>query len=184
MTVPKEFALLAERIEVPDPEDCGPHMRALNENQRRYVCALGVFGNNQGIAYQWAFGIEKVKVGQASASRLGAQQKIKDAIKEHYQGRLHVLGPALAAERILEALGPTNTDMKLALKAVELASNIVPGFKAATAHEITVKHEYSLSELESKRIALEKELGIKALPNPNVIDAEFTEVDDDLKDLL
>src|ERR1035437_9648646 len=101
-----DINLLGERVEVPHLDDCGPAMRALTEKQRRYVCALGVFGNSMGVAYQWAAGITNKEVGRASASRLGGQQKIKDAIKEHYQGKLHVLGPALAAERILEALGP------------------------------------------------------------------------------
>lgn len=174
---------LGGRVQIPDPEDCGPHMRALNENQRRYVCALGVFGNHMTAAYQWAYGVKDTSAN-AAAPRLGAQQKIKDAIKEHYQGKLHVLGPALAAERILEALGPTTTDMKVVMKAIELASNIIPGFKAATAIEMTVKHEYSLSDLEKRRAELEKELGIVALPNPNVIDAEFSVVDDDLADLM
>ena len=188
MAIPDHLSLLAARIEVPDHEECGPHMRALNENQRRYVCALGVFGNNLTVAYQWAFGVEKKNVAQVNSSRLGSTQKIKDAIHEFYQSRLHVLGPALAAERILEALSFTNTDLKIAMKAVEVASNVIPGFKAATAIEMTVKHEYSLVDLEKRRGELEHELGIvSALPNPNIIEAEFEVVIvdcDGIEDLL
>ena len=81
MAIPDHLKLLMERIKVPHVEDCGPHMRALNEKQRRYVCALGMFGNHKTLAYQWAFNLSNADSANAAAPRLGAQQKIKDAIK-------------------------------------------------------------------------------------------------------
>lgn len=183
MALPEQLAILADRIRVPDVSECGPAMKALTENQRRYVCALGVFGNHKTAAYEWAFGCQ-TNSANAAAPRLGKQDKIKRAITEYYQDDLHIIGPALAAVRILEALGPENTDLKLALKAVDLASNIVPGFKAATVHELTVKHEYSLAELEERAARLTEALKLPELPAPNIIEAEYEEVDPDLADIL
>ncbi len=177
---------LGARVEVPDIEDCGPAMRALNENQRRYVAALGVFGNHQTWAYQWAYGVTNPGSAKVGASRLGAQEKIKAAINEHYLDKRNKIMPAMITDSLLELLGPTNTDDKAKLKAIQLAIDIVPGMKAAVQMELTVNHKLSLPELEAKARRLQEQLKLPQLPELPVIEAEYVEVaiDDDLADIL
>lgn len=180
---------LGDRVEVPHVDECGPAMRALNENQRRYVAALGVFGNNQTWAYQWAYGADNPRSAQVSGARLAAQDKIKAAIQEHYLDKRTSIMPAMITDALLELLGPTNTDDKSRLKAVQTAIDIVPGMKAAVQMELTVKHKLSLPELEAKARRLQEQLALPQLPeqpavNEAVIDAEYAEVDPDLADIL
>lgn len=178
---------LGARVEVPDIDECGPAMRALTENQRRYVAALGVFGNNQTWAYQWAFGVEKRGSANSASARLGKQEKIKAAINEHYLDKRTRIMPAMITDTLLELLGPTNTDDKSRLKAAQTAIDIVPGMKAAVQMELTVHHKLSLSELEAKARRLQEQLKLPQLPETpegEVVDAEYEEVDDDLADIL
>lgn len=176
---------LGDRVEVPHVDECGPAMRALNENQRRYVAALGVFGNNQTWAYQWAYGSENPRAAQVSSSRLATQDKIKAAINEHYLDKRTKLMPAMVTDTLLELMGPTNTDDKSRLKAVQTAIEIVPGMKAAVQMELTVHHKLSLPELEAKARRLQEQLALPQLSEQPVLDAEFNEVpDDDLADIL
>lgn len=174
---------LGARVEVPHIDECGPAMRALNENQRRFVAALGVFGNNRTWAYQWAYNLDKPASANSAAARLGNQDKIKAAINEHYLDKRTSIMPAMITDALLELLGPTNTDDKSRLKAVQTAIDIVPGMKAAVQMELTVKHKLSLPELEAKARRLQEQLQLPQLP---VIDttAEEVPVDDDLADIL
>jgi hypothetical protein len=175
---------LGQRVEVPTLDECGPAMRALTENQRRYVAALGIFGNNQTWAYQWAYGQEKSDSAKVGASRLGAQEKIKAAINEHYLSKRTTIMPAMITDGLLEMMGPTNLDEKSKLKAYQLAIDLVPGMKAAVQMELTVTHKLSLPELEAKARRLQEQLKLPQLPEPEVIDVDYAEVDDDLADIL
>lgn len=176
---------LGERVQVPSKSECGPAMRALNENQRRFVAALGVFGNNRTWAYQWAYGSENAKSAQVASSRLHDQEKIKAAINEHYLDKRTTVMPAMITDTLLELMGPQNLDDKSKLKAVQLAIELVPGMKAAVQMELTVHHKLSLPELEAKARRLQEQLALPQLPEQPIVDAEFTEVtDDDLADIL
>lgn len=176
---------LGQRVEVPHHDECGPAMRALTENQRRYVAALGVFGNNQTWAYQWAYGSDNPRAAQASSSRLAVQDKIKTAINEHYLDKRTQIMPAMITDALLELMGPTNTDDKARLKAIQTAVELVPGMKAAVQMELTVKHKLSLPELEAKARRLQEQLKLPQLPEQEVIDVDFSEVSSEgIEDLL
>lgn len=177
---------LGERVEVPAKDECGPAMRALTENQRRYVAALGIFGNNQTWAYQWAYGNENPRSAQVSGSRLGSQEKIKAAINEHYLDKRTQIMPAMITDALLELLGPTNTDDKSRLKAVQTAIDIVPGMKAAVQMQLEVSIKQTVPELEAEIRRIQERLSLPQLPAPSqVVDAEYAEVfDDDLADIL
>jgi hypothetical protein len=58
-------------ISVPPVEVLGPAMRALNERQRSFVCALAVYGGEQGEAYRAAgYQVTERWSARACASRL------------------------------------------------------------------------------------------------------------------
>lgn len=180
---------LGERVEVPNVNDCGPAMRALSEKQRRYVSALGIFGNNQTWAYQWAYGSDNKNAAQVSSSRLGQQEKIRAAINEHYLDKRTRIMPAMITDSLLELLGPTNTDDKAKLKAIQLAIDIVPGMKAAVQMQLEVSIKQTVPELEAEIRRIQERLLLPQLPELpaplQVIDAEYAEVfDDDLADIL
>lgn len=175
---------LGARVEIPALDECGPAMRALTENQRRYVAALGIFGNNQSWAYQWAFGCDKPRSANANSARLAAQEKIKAAINEHYLDKRTRLMPAMVTDTLLELMGPTNTDDKSRLKAVQTAIEIVPGMKAAVQMELTVQHKLTIPELENKIRTIQERLALPKLPEQQVIEAEYEVVDPDLEDIL
>lgn len=178
---------IGDRVEVPGIDECGPAMRALTEKQRRYVAALGTFGNHQTAAYQWAFSVEKVASANAASSKLAAQDKIKAAVQEFYLDKRTRIMPAMITDGLLEMMGPTQMDDKAKLKAIQLAIDLVPGMKAAVQMELTVHHKLSLPELEDKARRLQKQLALPQLVSPDeIVDAEYEEVvtDDDLADIL
>jgi hypothetical protein len=176
---------LGERVEVPSKDECGPAMRALTENQRRYVAALGIFGNHQTLAYQWAFGQERRDSAKAAASKLGSQDKIKAAITEHYLIKRTTIMPAMITDGLIEMMGPTNLDDKTKLKAYQLAIDLVPGMKAAVQMQMEVAVKLSVPELEAEIRRVQERLALPQLPALEVIDADYAEVTtDDLSDIL
>lgn len=173
-------------IDLPPLDQMGPAMRRLNERQRRFVCALAVFGGNRAEAYRWAgYETNTANATYVGASRLHAQDEIKDAIREEAIRRLDT-APLLAISTMVRLAG--GTDDKLALKASEMILDRT-GFHGKTEH--LVVHEDKRTSAELIKFIQERAAanGIDAnkwlgLPAPAVVDAEFSVVDPDLADLL
>lgn len=173
-------------IDLPPKDQMGPCMRRLNEQQQRFVCALSVFGGNRTEAYMWAgYNVTNKNSASAAASRLHAQDEIKDAIREEAIRRLDT-APLLAISTMVRLAG--GTDDKLALKASEMILDRT-GFHGKTEHLVVHEDKRTSAELikfiqergAANNIDVNKWLG---LPAPAVMDAEFSEVDPDLADLL
>jgi phage terminase small subunit len=171
-------------IDLPPEDQQGPSMRRLNEQQRRFVCALSVFGGNRSEAYRWAgYKTTNDNSTGAAASRIHSLEEIKDAIREEAIRRLDT-APLLAISTMVRLAG--GTDDKLALKASEMILDRT-GFHGMTEHKVTIEDKRTTKELidfimqAAPRHGLDanKMLGLSA-----PVDAEFTEVDPDLADLI
>lgn len=182
---------LEGQVIVPPEETLGPKMKALNERQRTYVCALAVFGNDQTRAY--AFAYPKVTKGSAAVGgcRLANSNAVKEAIDEYYSDIFFTVGRAVAIRTLVEAASPaSNLSMKERIKASKEILDRIPGYGSKSEQNIKVTHEASTEEL----IAIIKEnaplIGLdasKLLEDKGIIDAEFEEVPaipDELKDML
>ena len=178
-------------IDLPPEDQMGPAMKRLNEQQRRFVCALAVFGGNRTEAYRWAgYNTTTYRSAQVSASRLHAQEEIKDAIREEAIRRLDT-APLLAISTMIRLAG--GTDDKLALKASEMILDRT-GFHGMTEHKVTIEDKRTTKELMEFIMQAAPRHGLDAnkilgLPAPKIVDAEFEEVgyagvDPDLADLL
>ena len=173
-------------IDLPPEDQMGPAMKRLNEQQRRFVCALSVFGGNRTEAYRWAgYNVKSNKVAQAASSRLHSQDEIKEAIREEAIRRLDT-APLLAISTMVRiAQGPDN---KLALKASEMILDRT-GFHGTTEHKVTIEDKRTTKELIDFIMQAAPRHGLDAnkmlgLPAP-VIEAEFEVViDPDLADLI
>ena len=178
-------------IDLPPEDQQGPAMRRLNEQQRRFVCALSVFGGNRTEAYRWAgYNVKTDGSARAASSRLHSLEEIKDAIREEAIRRLDT-APLLAISTMVRLAG--GTDDKLALKASEMILDRT-GFHGMTEHKVTIEDKRTTKELiefimqAAPRHGLDanKMLGLSAPGDGTAapIDAEFTEVDPDLADLI
>lgn len=187
---------IIDLIDVPPEDQMGEAMLALEHRQRLFVCALGVFGGDQQKAYAYAgYKTTNERSTQAASSRLVNSEKIVQAIREETIRRL---GSAqlMAISTIAELASPMNNpDKKLRFAAAQDILNRV-GLGAQTLHTVVVRDERTTNNiLEALR-----ELGAK-MPVPvdfidntpklpdlrpvnKVIDAEFDDVPDELKDLF
>ena len=180
-------------VEVPPEDQMGPAMRALNERQRRYVCALAVTGGGQSEAYRWA-GYETTNANStsAAASRTATRPDVEEAMKEEALRRLK--GSAImAVSTLVQIAGPRSTakDRDKIAASVALLDRI-KGFAGKTEH--TVVHqldEKTADELIDFIRLTAKANGLDATKllghHAPVIDVEFEEVidgRDGLEDLL
>ena len=177
-------------IQVPPVELMGPAMRALNERQRYFVCALMVYGGEQSEAYRAAgYNVTTDNSAGASASRLARSDGIVAAIKEEAMRRLDS-APALAVSTLVELASYKNNDDKVRLKAANSILDRVGGFAGKTEHNIIIKDDRTTAELIDFIKATAAANGLDAhqlLGLPAPIDAEFSEVDagrEGLEDLL
>lgn len=178
---------LEGQVIVPPEEALGPKMRELNRRQRAFVCALAVFGNDQTRAYQFAYGAT-YQTANSNSSRLANQAAVREAIDEYYGDMFFTIGRAVAIRTLVEAASAASSlDMKTRIKAAKEILDRIPGYGAKSEQNIKVTHEASTEEL----IAIIKEnaplIGLDAsrlLQDKGVIDAEFEEVPDELKDML
>lgn len=177
-------------IQVPPVELMGPAMRALNEKQRIFVSALAVYGGEQSEAYRAAgYEVTNDNSAAAAASRLARSDGIVAAIKEEAIRRLDS-SPMLAVSTLVELASYKNPDDKVRLKAANSILDRVGGFAGKTEHQIIIKDDRTTQELIDfiKHTAVANGLdpaALLGLPAPrNVVDAEFSEVDPDLADLL
>lgn len=180
---------LEGQIQVPTEDTLGPKMRALNGKQRRFVCALAVFGNDRERAYKFAgYGSTTPGALQASSSRLYNSEAVKEAIDEYYRDSFFVVGRAVAIRTLIEAASETNLSMKERIKASKEILDRVPGYSAKSEHNVTVKHEASTEELiaiiqeHAPRLGLD---AAKLLEDKGVvIDAEYDEIPAGLEDIF
>ncbi len=179
-------------IDLPPADQMGPAMRRLNPRQQRFVCALAVFGGNRAEAYRWAgYQTNTENATYVGASRLHAQEEIKDAIREEAIRRLDT-APLLAISTMVRLAG--GSDDKLALKASEMILDRT-GFHGKTEHLVVHEDKRTSAELirfiqergKANGLDVNKWLGLPppgAVGTPAVVDAEFSVVDPDLADLL
>lgn len=173
-------------ITVPPADVLGPAMRALNERQRAFVCALAVYGGEQTEAYRAAgFNVSTDGAARACASRLANNAMIVEAIKEEALRRLDSAS-MLAVSTLVELASVKNPDSKVRLNASNSLLDRIGGFAGKTEHKIIVKDDRTTQELIDfiKTTARENGLDPAKLLGSPVVDAEFTEVDPDLADLL
>ena len=104
-------------FEIPAAEVLGPAMRALNERQRLFVCALAYFGGDQQEAYRAAgYQATTDASAQASSSRLANSAPIVEAIKEEALRRLDS-SSMLAVSTLVELASAKTSDNKVRLDA-------------------------------------------------------------------
>lgn len=175
-------------VEVPPVEMMGPAMRALNERQRRFVCALAVLGGEQREAYVWAgYEAKTVASQDAAASQLAARPDVQEAIKEEALRRLDSY--ALMAVSTLGTLASPRSTAKDSVKLAAANSLLdrIGGFAGKTEHKIVIKDDRTTNDIIASIRQLAAANGLdagKLLGAPEPVDAEFTEVDPDLADLL
>lgn len=168
-----------EAILVPPEELMGEAMLALNERQRKFVCALLVFDCNMGAAYQYAgYGATNENSAQACASRLANSANVQAAIQEENRRRLNLQGSVIAVKRLVEKAMSGN---------VPAMNSILDrtGYSVKTEHTVNVVDDRSAKDVFAEVLRLCNSNNIPSLPSPSpVIEAEFTEIPDELKDLM
>lgn len=176
-------------IEVPPEDQMGPAMRQLNERQRRFVCALAVFGGDQRQAYLHAgYSVQTPGAIQACASRLSNTALVVEAIREESLRRINS-ATLLAVSTMVELASPLNNpDKRLRLKAAEEILNRT-GFHGTSEQRIVIKDDRTVAELVEFIKANASLAGMNAAQllgqKPAAVDAEFTVVDpNDLSDIL
>lgn len=176
-------------IELPDEDHMGPAMRRLNERQRRFVCALSVFGGDQSRAYAWA-GYDNKSDGarRVNASRLANNDDIKEAIKEEAWRRLDYAS-LLAVSTLVELSSANNKDEGVRLKAA-LALADRTGFHAKTEHLVVHEDRRTTKELIDFIQSMSAKLGVQqyvGLTHQPVIDTtaeDVVESAEGLEDIL
>lgn len=169
-------------IEMPDEEHMGPAMKRLNERQRRFVCALSVYGGDMTRAYVFA-GYDVTTRGAASAcaSRLHSNDLVKEAIREESWRRLDY-SSLVAVSGMIELAMPTNTDKASRLKAIDMLSKR-NGFHEKTEHLVVHEDRRTTKEILSAIDGVARRLGLDPAQllghkreAVEVIDAEYEEV--------
>lgn len=128
-------------FEVPAVEVLGPAMRALNERQRMFVCALAYWGGDQQEAYRAAgYATTTEASTQAASSRLANNAMIVEAIKEEALRRLDSAS-MLAVSTLVELASPKTSDNKVRLQASNSLLDRIGGFAGKTEHKIVVKDD-------------------------------------------
>lgn len=168
----------------------GPAMTACNERERAFVLALLETGSNMARAAEIA-GYGGVEGSARTAGwRLSHRKRVVAAVKEETETRIN-LGAAVAGAALLGIVAdPLHKDHYKAT--VEVLNRA--GLQLTTKHEVNVRDDRSLAQLEQFVLATAEKYGMDpkkllgknegSLPAP--IDAEFEEVDeeDDLSDIL
>lgn len=178
-------------IEVPPEDQMGEALLALEPRQRKFVCALAVFGGDQSRAYAAAgYKIGGPRSAHANASRLANSEKVIAAIREETIRRLGT-AQLLAVSVIAELANPlTNSDKKLRFAAAQDILDRV-GLGAQTTHNIVVKDERTtqnileaIKELTGKMPTPIDVIDVTPQIEHKAVDAEFSEIPAELADLL
>lgn len=177
-------------IEIPPVDMMGKAMLALNERQRRFVCALAVTGGAQREAYLWAgYEAKGIASQDACASQLAARGDVQAAIKEEALRRLDSYA-LMAVSTLGEICSPMSTaKTRDRLAAAGMLLDRIGGFAGKTEHQIVIRDERTTNQIMDSIRQLAAANGIDAskLLAPPIVDAEFVEVNpgaDGLEDLL
>lgn len=168
-------------------KDFGPKMRALNPMQQRFVIAMLELGSTNYTRAALLAGYADNGNGaiNVQASRLAHNDRVIDALNEEAHRRLMTAAPMAVSE--LLKIAETDTNQKYKLKAIEMVLNRT-GHHALTEHKVEVAHTYSDKESIARIISLAKQMnmdpvkllgnaGVKLGPQGEILDAEFTEVE-------
>lgn len=175
---------ITDLIEVPPEDLMGEAMLALNERQRKFVCALGVFGGDIQKAYAYA-GYEAKAPGSlsAAAARLHTSEGVVAAIREETIRRLGSV-QLTAVSTIAELASPLhNKDNKLRFAAAKDILDRV-GLAGITEHRIVVKDDRTTQNILE---AIRELTGSRVVPMQLLEGekpAEDDGIPDDLRDLL
>lgn len=162
-------------------EGLGPAMLALNPGMRAFVYAKvfrGLNNTQAAAAAGYAHGRDSLKV---RGYQLAHDDRVQAAILEEGQKLMRAEGPR-SILTLVQIRDDKNADKKDRLKAaVELLNR--SGFSAVTQHNIEVTHHLTDEQKDRRILELCRELGIeqsearKMLIAPDVVDAEFSEVE-------
>ncbi len=172
-------------IEVPPEDMMGEAMLALNPRQRKFVCALSVFGGDIQKAYVYA-GYETKTPGalSACAARLHTNEQVVQAIREETIRRLGT-AQIMAVSTIAELASPLNNpDKGLRLKAAKDILDRV-GLAGITEHRLVIRDERTTANiLEAIRsLTADRVVPVQLISNEPVNELPM-EIPDELKDLL
>ena len=137
---------LTDLIDIPPEDQMGPAMLRLNDRQRRFVCALSIFGGDQAEAYRFAgYNVTTDNAARACASRLANAEDVVRAIQEESLRRINS-ATLLAVSTLVEQASARNPDQRLRNKA---ACDILDrtNFNAKTEHTIIIKDDRTTQEL-------------------------------------
>lgn len=175
-------------IKVPDIDDLGPAMLACTTRQRAFVIAMLDFPGwtHDQMAMAAGFTGDNMTL-RTTASRLVHADKVQAAIQEEARKRIGASAITAASELVKIAGNGMHKDQ---LKAIGMILNRV-GLHEKTEHAVTVTNIADDSAAIERIKALAGLLGLDAkqlLGRAGVVDAEFSEVQDDgtegLEDLL
>lgn len=163
-------------VELPDEDHAGPAMKRLNERQRRFVCALSVFGGDQSRAYAWAgYDNKSNNARRVNASKLANSDDVREAIREEAWRRLDY-SSILAVSTMVELASPTNPDKAVRLKAADMLSKRT-GFHEKSEMLVVHEDQRSTKELIEFIQGAAARLGVTPmLGHMPVIEAQFDEV--------
>ena len=183
--------ILETLMDVPPVELLGEAMLALNERQRRFVCAYAVLGGSYMRECYKAAGYETKGAAATSseASRLAAMPEVVAAMQEEAHRRKNI-APLLAINGLIEMASHRNPDQKLRLKACNSLLDRVGGFGPKSEATVFIKDERTTEELlayiQATTEQLSADSAFKLIKAP-VIEAEFEEVvlsSEGIEDLL
>lgn len=163
----------------------GPKMKAINARQRKFVEAVLMQGNrNYTAAYKVAYpDAQSQNAARVSAHRLSHDEKILAALKEETERRMQA-SVAMAAEVLLAiAEDPTHKDRLKAATAILNRSGMHESVEHKFTHDVSTDAKSLLARfsvlagtLGVDPVAILGRAGV-ALPKPEVIEGEYTEVD-------
>lgn len=167
----------------------GPAMKALAPQQQRFVVALLELGTTNYTRAALAAGYKDGAGINVTASRLAHDEKVLRALNEEAKRRLLASAPMAISELVKIAEDSAPMDKKYKLKAIEMILNRT-GHHALSEHRVDVQHSYSDGDAIQKIYQLSKTLGldpvkllgsagVKMDDKGQVIDAEFSEVEDE-----
>ncbi len=168
----------------PDRSDDGPALKQLTEKQRTYLLALLDNGGNQTAAAL----VMNPALSQGSARAIGSTMahnpKLIAAMKEEADRRVRI-GAPLAIDVMLEIMNtPGHKDRFKAAVEVANRSGLLVIHQSEVLHthagqstpEMLKRIELLARQLGVDPVKLLGSVGVKALPAPKVVDAEFVEV--------
>lgn len=168
-------------IVIPD-DICGPALLALSPPMRAFVYAKVHFGcSNAEAARRAGYSKDKAHNAKVTAYQLAHRDDVQAAIIEASRKVMASEGPR-SIKTLVDIRDDKGKDAKDRIKAATELLNR-GGLNAVSEHHVKVEHRMTDAQRDARIVALCKELGIsdgearKMLVAPDVIDAEFTEVE-------